>query len=57
MQTSTFEKEAQLLDKLLDYYPMVSIPPRGVELALDCSPIEGAVCELESIKFTEGKTV
>jgi hypothetical protein len=24
MQTSTFEKEAQLLDKLLDYYPMVS---------------------------------
>jgi hypothetical protein len=22
MQTSTFEKEAQLLDKLLDYYPI-----------------------------------
>jgi hypothetical protein len=58
----TSSSKLQPLKKKLSYLINYRIiirwfPPRGVELALGRSPLEGAVCELESIKLTEGKTV
>ncbi len=49
LQASTFEEEA-LLEKISDCFVL------GMELAGDCSPLEGAACEPEYIKLTEGKT-
>jgi hypothetical protein len=47
-QTSTFEEEAPL-DKISDCFVL------GMELARDCSPLEGAACEPVYIKLTEVK--
>ena len=47
-QASTFEEEAPLY-KISDCFVL------GMELARDCSSLEGAACEPEYIQLTEGK--